>query len=215
MKIAVVEDELLIRELLVNAASDLLGFEVIGEAGDGIQGLTLCRRESPHLVLMDTTLPEMDGIELSRILLREKPEIRILALCSEYDQYTLFRLFEAGIHGYVDKLTSSIEVLRAAIATVAGGKSYYSELALKVKMEMQTDPAFFAKVLSHREVEMMQMFARGFSNTEIAVRLSISPLTVQSHRRSVMKKLDLHSVKELMRYAVEKGFWQAYEPVLD
>lgn len=215
MKIVVIEDESLVRELLVKVAGDILGFEVIGEAADGIQGLGLCRQANPHLVLMDITIPEIDGIELAKILLREKPAMRILALSSEYDQYTLFRLFQTGIHGYVDKLTSSIEVLRDAIATVAGGKSYFSDLALKVKLEMQTDPAFFAKVLSKREVQMMQLFARGFSNAEIAKELAISPLTVQSHRRSVMKKLDLHSAKALMRYAVEKGFWQARETVLD
>jgi DNA-binding NarL/FixJ family response regulator len=201
--------------LIVKVAEDILGFEVIGQSGDGMHGLDLCRKTNPQLVLMDITIPELDGIELSKILLREKPEMRILALSSEYDQYTLFRLFQAGIHGYVDKLTSSIDVLRDAIATVAGGKAYFSDLALKVKMEMQTDPSSFAKVLSDREVEMMQLFARGFSNVEIAERLAISPLTVQSHRRSVMKKLDLHSVKQLMRYAVEKGFWHAYATVLD
>lgn len=211
MKVIVVEDESLIREFLVKAAQELPGVDIVGEAGDGIAGLEVCRKQTSDLVLMDINIPELDGIELSRILLREQANIRILAISSRYDQYTLFRLFQAGVHGFVDKRGASIEMLHEAMTTVAGGKSYFTDLALKVKMELQTDPSSFVKVLSDREVEMMLLFARGLTNAEIANKLGISPLTVQSHRRSVMKKLNLHSVKELMRYAISKGFWRTHE----
>lgn len=211
MKIVVVEDELLIRELLIKIAGDVLACEVIGEATDGLSALNLCRENCPNLVLMDIMIPEINGLKLARLLIREFPHLRILALSSGHDEYTLHQLFKSGVHGYVDKLNSSIEILTEAIETVASGKVYFSKLAMDVKTAMQNDTLSFAKVLSDREVELMALFARGFSNIEIGEKLGLSHLTVQSHRRSVMRKLNLRSAKELMRYAIDKGFWRFQE----
>jgi two-component system response regulator NreC len=179
---------------------------VVGEAEDGATGLALCRKHKPHLVLLDLLLPDRDGIAMADELLAMDPEVRILALSSECDDYTLYRVLNSGMHGYVDKNRQSVEVLKQAIDEVIKGRVFFTEVVQQVRQRLRAEPKAFPKVLTEREQQVLTVLGSGLTDEQVAKEFHLSRYTVQLHRRNIMSKLGLHRTPDLIRYAVNKGF---------
>jgi DNA-binding NarL/FixJ family response regulator len=206
MKIVLIEDQAMFRDLLKKICRDHFRLTVVGEAETAAEGLALCRKHKPGLVLLDLNLPDKDGVAVADELIALDPEVRILALSSECDDYTLYRVLNSGMHGYVDKNRQSVEVLKQAIDEVLKGRVFFTEVVQQVRQKLRAEPRAFPKVLTEREQQLLVLLGSGLTNEEVAKELRISRFTVQLHRRNIMSKLGLHRTPDLIRYAVNKGF---------
>ena len=194
------------RGLLEKICRQLFRLSVVGEAEDAAAGLELCRRCRPDLVLLDLNLPDRDGVTLAEELLATGPKLRILALSSECDDFTLYRVLNSGIHGYVDKNRQSVDVLKVAISEVMNGRMYFAEVVQQMRQRLRVEPDAFPKLLSPREQKVLSVLGSGRSDEEAAQELRVSRFTVGCHRRNIMNKLGVHRTPDLIRYAVNKGF---------
>jgi DNA-binding NarL/FixJ family response regulator len=209
-KIFIVEDHRLFREGLKAMLSPNPEYEIIGEAEDGLEAIRLIRKHKPDLVLLDLSMPRMNGFSVMRDIKAEMPGIKILVLSiHESDQYVL-QAFESKANGYAIK-DSSREELRVAIRSVLEGKTYISpgiagsvldgyldgRKALKRKSAIHT--------VTPREKEVLKLLAEGYQNKEIAGLLCISVKTVEKHRANLITKLDLHNAAALTAFAFEHG----------
>lgn len=206
IRILIVEDQQLFLELLKGLCEREFGFTVAATAVCGGDAIRLAREVSPDVILLDLNLPDMDGVDVALALLSENANRRILALSSQIDDYTLHRVLSSAIKGYVDKNEQSIAVLKKAIHQVATGGVFFTEVIQEVRNELRRDPMSFPKVLSDREQELVALLGRGLDDTETAAMLGLKPLTIQSHRRNILRKLNLSGTKQLVRYAVAHGF---------
>lgn len=193
-----------IRKLLEDEA-DML---VVGEAAGGQEALRLARELVPDVVLMDIQMPEMDGIEVTRILHREMPHLGIVFVTMYEDDEFVFRGLQAGGRGYILKDADPDTMLRA-IRAVANGESLLgSTIALKVMRQFAAMEKMHASVgdgLTPREVEVLKLIAEGLANKEIAQRLSISPKTVKNHINNILSKLHLYDRTQATLYAIRSG----------
>ena len=210
--IVVVEDHTLIREMLVALCAQTVAGASVEGAGDAAQGLEVCRRVRPDVVLLDLALPDRDGLELLPDLFAACPGCKVIALSGYTDEFTLHRALHSNVHGFVDKNEQPLQVLSEAIATVMRGHRYYSSVAQRVRASLRSDPAAFDKLLSDWEQELLVLLGRGLSNEEIAKREDLSAVTVRNHRCRIMAKLGIHSTPGLINYAVEKGFTRRLSP---
>jgi two-component system response regulator NreC len=206
MKIVLIEDQAMFRDLLKKICREHFHLTVVGEAEDAATGLALCRAHKPDMVLLDLNLPDRDGFSIAEELLATDPKIRILALSAECDDYTLYRVLNSGMHGYVDKNRQSIDILKKAIDEVIKGRVFFAEVVQQVRQRLRTEPKAFPKLLTEREQQLLALLGSGLTNDEVARELQLSRFTVQLHRRNIMGKLGLHSTPDLIRYAVNKGF---------
>jgi two-component system response regulator NreC len=181
--------------------------EVVGEAADGDEALRMAGELSPEVVLMDITMPGMDGIEATRKLLAEMPSARVLLLTVHADSSLLREALQAGAAGYILKRAVESELINA-IRAVARGDLYIDPAMTRALL---TEPARnpcrdnLNETLTSRETEVLQLIAGGYTNRQIAEKLTISVRTVEGHRANIMGKLDLRSRVELVRYARETG----------
>lgn len=203
-RFVVIEDQTMFRDLLVKALETEKQFELIGEAMTGLEGLKLCRADPPDLVLLDVQLPDQDGLEVAAELLKEFPDLRILALTSLKDDFTIRRVLEYALTGYVEK-DQPLPVLLEAIHSVASGQSYFTQTFDDLRREMMTNPNAYYKILSRRELQILSLVAEGLSSPDIAKKLELSYRTAENHRYNIMKKLDLGSVPELVTFAIKHG----------
>lgn len=206
LRLFVVEDQELFRCMLVNVCTKEWGYKVVGEAGTVADAIKLAPKAAPDLLLLDLQLPDGDGFQIAEALFRVLPQLRVLALTSMQNEVTIHRLRELGIQGFVDKTGQTPALLHDAIRAVAAGRHFYTEIVHKVQKKMRDDPVSFPKVLSPREQEALALIGQGFSNDEAGVQLGVTPWTIHTHRRNIMRKLGLNSESELMRYAMKKGF---------
>ena len=185
--------------------------EVVGEAGDGRAAIELARSLKPDIVLMDISMPELNGLKAAAKLRRVAPEIKILTLTRHTDTAYLQELLQAGVSGYVLKQSASGELLRA-IRAVAGGGSYLDPaIAGKVfesyvEKQNKLRGATGGEQLTEREREVFRYIALGYSNAEIADRMNISVKTVEAHKANSLKKLGMRSRKDIIKYAVLQGW---------
>jgi len=192
-----------LRALLASEAD----LEVVGEAADGDEALRMAGELSPEVVLMDITMPGMDGIEATRKLLAEMPSARVLLLTVHADSSLLREALQAGAAGYILKRAVESELINA-IRAVARGDLYIDPAMTRALL---TEPARnpcrdnLNETLTSRETEVLQLIAGGYTNRQIAEKLTISVRTVEGHRANIMGKLDLRSRVELVRYARETG----------
>jgi len=213
MKIVVIEDHTLIRDMLmVVCRQAVAGAKVVG-AGDAASGLALCQKERPDLVFLDLALPDRDGLELLGDLFAACPECKVIALSGYTDEFTLHRALHSKVHGFVDKNEQPLEVLSTAIKTVMSGQRYFSSVAQRVRASLRNDPAAFDKLLSEWEQQLLGLLGRGLSNEEIAKKEGLSAVTIRNHRCRIMAKLGIHSTPELINYAAEKGFTRGVRSV--
>jgi len=191
---------------LLEAHPDL---SVVGEAEDGLSVLERCHELRPAVVVLDISMPGLNGIEVCRRLAREQPDVRVLMLSMHGDRRFVQEALKAGARGYVLKDDGFDELLKGVMA-VAEGRLHLSPAVGDQVLHDYIDRldegggGAFA-VLSAREREVLQLLAEGLATKAIAARLNLSAKTVESHRKAVMDKLDLHSVAELTKYAIREG----------
>jgi len=195
-----------LRMLLANEAD----VEIVGETGTGLEALEMLEKVEPNVILMDIGLPDLSGIEAARRIKAMRPEIAIVALTIHEDKEYFFKMLDAGASGYVPKRAAPQELLTAIRAAAKGEVYLYPSMAkLLVKdylaQETQARTARTLDGLTEREQEVLGHLADGATNVEIAETLGISPKTVARHRQNIMRKLNLHSRWELVKYAIRKG----------
>ncbi|MDT8446391.1 MAG: response regulator transcription factor [bacterium] len=209
IKILLADDHKIMRDgmtLLMQREGDL---EVVAEADDGEEAVRLAYQTRPDVVLMDINMPGMDGIEATRKILAELPEARVIALTSHTEGKMVQEMFRAGALAFLGKNCSNQEILDA-VRSVMTEKYYISEEMTGKVIEdfvLQHIPQIteVSDKLTNREKEVLRMIAEGFSTKKIAETLNLSSKTVGAHRENLMKKLDLHNVAQLTRYAIQKG----------
>ncbi len=206
VKIIIIEDQTIVRDLLAWACQSTLKPQEIGQASDGATGVMRCSEIKPDLVFLDLELPDGDGLELLPELRRVAPRAKIIALSAHTDEVTVHRVLQSNIEGFVDKKTHPMEILKEAVATVMEGRRYRSPVVREVWQRLLDEPAAFNKILSDREQETLVLVGRGYTNSEIAQQLGLRVITVQNYRCNIMTKLGIHSTSHLIRYATEKGF---------
>jgi DNA-binding NarL/FixJ family response regulator len=194
------------REVLRKVCEQDLGHEVIGEADDGHRAIDLVTRTNPDLVLLDLHLPKVDGFGVIEAIRMANPDLRILVLSSHCDEYTVFRADNAGVQGFVDKNSNTVESLKTAINAVINGQSSFSPAFQRMREKRHRDPKAFDKLLGNRERIVLALIGEPLTDVEIAKRLGIAVLTVAKHRLNIIQKLGLQNTTELVRYAREHGF---------
>ncbi len=207
-RVVIVEDQRLVAEFLQFHCRDLR-LQVLRHCAGYIDGLAAIRELLPDLVLLDISLPDGDGLELARELIEELPRIKVLIISSHHDPWTMIQVQRIGIHGFVDKNDQRPEVLTEAIHAVLGGRVYYTPVVNQSSATIRRDPKSFIRVLSDYETRILSMIGESKSDEEIATVLNISPATVQSRRRDIMRKLDIHSTPKLIHYAIVNGLTRA------
>jgi len=205
IRILLADDHAVVRQgfkMILDAQPDM---EIVGEAANGREAVQLTESLKPDVVVMDVAMPELNGIEATRRLADSSPRTRVLALSMHKDSVYVREILRAGARGYLLKDAIASDLL-AAVRAVAQGEGYISpgvsDAVLNDYRRHVTDPI---DLLTSREREVLQMIAEGKTNKEIATVLNLSVYTVDAHRGRIMEKLNLHSVNELVRFAVRNG----------
>ena len=214
IRLLLVDDHAVVRSglrMLLESETDV---EIIGEAGNAEEALRATENLNPDVLLMDIGLPDRSGIDAAREVKRRTPETAIVALTIHEDKEYFFRMLEAGASGYVPKRAAPDELLTAIRAAANGEVYIYPTMAKLLVKDFLTQDREEKKSdtingLTAREQEVLAHLADGASNIEIGDTLSISPKTVARHRENIMRKLNLHSRTELVKYAIRKGIIQA------
>ena len=209
IRIMLVDDHTLVREALRTVLDQDSGMQVVAEVGDGDTALGAAAELAPDVVVMDVALPGISGIETTRRLLSRHPGMRVLALSTHLDRRIVQQMLDAGASGYIAKSAAGAE-LKQGIRNVVNGRSYLcSEVAALVADGLRDrGSATSPEALSRREIQVATLLAEGKSAPDIAAELHIAASTVDVHRRNLMRKLDLHNVVELTRYAIRNGLIQ-------
>ena len=210
IRILLADDHNILRDGMRLLLERQAGFSVIGEAADGREVVQLAKDQSPDVVVMDIAMPNMNGIEATRRIVERSPEIGVVILSMHYDESYVIRSLKAGARAYLLKDAVKTELI-AAIQAVVQGRSYFSPKISRILQEdfvqllgrRGEDDSY--DLLTEREREVLQLVAEGKTNKEIASQLNLSLYTVDTHRTHILQKLNLHSVPELILYAVRKG----------
>ena len=214
IRLLLVDDHAVVRSglrMLLESEPDV---EIVGESGTAREALDAVPGLQPDIVLMDIGLPDMSGIDAARAIKRLRPETAIVALTIHEDEEYFFKMLEAGASGYVPKRAAPDELLTAIRAAAEGEVYLYPSLAkLLVKDYLAQEPqgrsAGTLDGLTSREQEVLAHLAEGSNSADIAEALNISPKTVARHRENIMRKLNLHSRTDLVKYAIRKGIIRA------
>lgn len=205
IRILLADDHALVRQgfrMILSAQPDM---EIIGEAGNGREAVELAEKLQPDVIIMDVTMPELNGIEATRRIAISVPRARVLALSMHKDSVYVREILRSGARGYLLKDSDDSDLI-SAVRSVAKGEGYLSpsvsDAVLTDYRRHVTDPI---DLLTTREREVLQMIAEGKTNKEIATTLHLSVYTVEAHRGRVMEKLNLHSTGELVRFALRSG----------
>jgi DNA-binding NarL/FixJ family response regulator len=182
--------------------------DVVGQATNGHSTIDLVRELSPDVVVMDIGMPDLNGIEATRRIVKDWPKVKVVGLSMHSSDKYVREMFKAGASGYLLK-NCPFEELVEAIKTVVGGKTYLSpsisDMVVKEYASKSDDEKSAFSILSQREREVLQLFAEGKTTKQIGRRLHISPKTVEAHRLRIMDKLDIDNIAQLTKYAIQEG----------
>jgi len=209
IRVILADDHKIIRQGLRSLLEKQQDMEVIAEAEDGRNAVRLTAELAPDIVIMDITMPDLNGAEATKQIISKSPDIKIIALSMHSDSLFVTEMLKSGAAGYLLK-DCAFEELAKAIRTVIEGKIYLSPAISGVVVEDYINrlsrPGFSnSDILSDREREVLQLMAEGYSTKKISQKLHISVKTVETHRRQMMSKLDIHTIAELTKYAIRKG----------
>jgi len=199
-RIVLADDHVLIRQGLVGLIRGEAGMEIVGEAGDGFELLTLLTKVTPQMVILDISMPKLRGIEIIHSIKSKYPDVRILIL-TMHKEY-VHQALSSGADGYLLKEDADRDLF-SAIENIRRGRVYLSP---RLAGELLGKRASSSESLSVREREVLNLVAKGKSNKHIAENLCISVRTVESHRAAILKKLNLKNTADLVKYAIQKGY---------
>ena len=209
IQIIIADDHKLIRQGLASLLARTSEIVVVGQANNGREAVQLTEKHRPDLVVMDVSMPDLNGIDATRQIIARSPKTRVIALSMHSDRQFVAEMFRAGARGYLLK-DSAFEELATAILKVARNETYIAPKLGAFRIEeyaasgesnrMPTKPR-----LSDREREVLQLMAEGNGTKEIAAQLHLSAKTVETHRQHLMDKLDIYSVAELTKFAIREG----------
>ena len=209
IKVLLGDDHRIMRQGLRALLEKEPDIEVIGEAEDGYSTIELARKLKPQVVVMDITMPNLNGIEATHHITKEVPGVKVLALSMHIDQRFIEEMLKAGATGYLPKDCASEELARA-IRTVLNNQTYLSPTIADivrrdyVRQGSKADTSVFS-ILTLREREVLQLLAEGKTSKAIASYLDVSVKTIETHRQHIMEKLNFHSLAELTKYAIREG----------
>jgi two-component system response regulator NreC len=210
LRILLADDHGIVRRGLKSLLESQPGLEVVGEAADGLEALRLCGELSPDLLIIDISMPLMNGIEVASRAQKLEPAPAVIILSMHADESYIMRALGAGARGYLVK-DATDEDLLPAVRAVAAGKPFFSPTVAAVLMEDYVRQlrarglSDSYDLLTDREREILQLLAEGRSNKEVASLLDVGLSTVETHRANLMQKLNLHNTAEIVLYAVRKG----------
>lgn len=206
IRVLLADDHRMVREALRDMLSRAAEIEVVGEAGDARTALEQARALAPDVVVLDISLPDLDGIEVATRLKRAGNPARIVALSGHADKRFVTEMLRAGASAYITKSAAGPELVRAIHAVMAGQSYFCPEVASTLVAELRERPTpGEAARLGRREREVLRLIAQGQRSPAIAEQMHIAVSTVEVHRRNIMRKLDLRTVAELTRYAIREG----------
>jgi two-component system, NarL family, response regulator NreC len=210
IRIVLADDHAVMRTGLRLVLERQADFSVIGEASDGREAVALVQREAPDVLVMDIGMPNLNGIEAARQVAGAAPQVAVVILSMHSDEAYVLRALKAGARGYLLKESAESDLI-AAIRAVHAGKAFFSPAVSRMLVEdyvrqlqdREIEDSY--ELLTTREREILQLVAEGKSNKEVAAVLNLSLYTIETHRGNLMEKLGLHTVPELILYAVRKG----------
>ncbi len=210
IRILLADDHAVVRSGFRALLQQQEGLTVVGEASDGREAVALAESLQPDVVVMDLTMPNLNGVEAARQITTRFPQMAVVILSMHSDEAYVLRALKAGARGYLLKEAAEADLI-SAIRAVQQGKAFFSPAVSKVLVQdyirqlQDRDIDDSYELLTPRERELLQLFAEGKSNKDVANMLNLSVYTVETHRGNMMEKLGLHTVPELILYAVRKG----------
>ncbi|TXT26052.1 MAG: two component LuxR family transcriptional regulator [Planctomycetota bacterium] len=208
IRIVLADDHKVVRAGIRAILEELSGVEIVGEAANGRETLSLVEEHQPDLLLVDITMPEMNGLEATARVVKEFPNVRVIMLSMHASEEYVWQALRAGAKGYLLKDTDAAE-LDQAIQAVLGGSTYLtssvSKLVVDTYIERMRNHSNAADILTPRQREILQLIAEGKALKEIAHLLKLSVKTVETHRSMLMNRLDIHDTASLARYAIRVG----------
>jgi len=209
IRILLADDHKIMREGLRSLLEKESDLEVVAEAENGRRAVQLTLKFKPHIVIMDISMPDLNGIEATRQIIGELPDVKIICLSMHSDRRFVAGILKAGASGYLLK-DCAFEELVYAVRTVVANRTYLSPAIADIVVEdylrqLSRPDSSVSSVLTPREREVLQLLAEGWSTKQIASHLHVSFKTIETHRRQIMDKLGVHSIAELTKYAVREG----------
>ena len=211
IQILLVDDHTMVRQglkVLLEAEPDMA---IVGEAETGRQAVQMTKQLQPDVVVMDVTMPDLNGLEATRQIMKENPQAKVLVLSAYNEDEYVLQLTEAGASGYLLKQTAAMDLIKGVRETAKGNAFFSPAVSKRLLDYYRTSNTSGAPVrkrgdmLTTREAEVLQMIAEGKPNKQIAANLCISIKTVEKHRQQMMNKLHIHDIAGLTRYAISKG----------
>ena len=210
ISILLAEDHTIVRKGLLSLLNTVDNFKVLAEAEDGREAVTKVEALKPDIVVMDISMPHLNGLEATRQIKKRFPKTKVIILTMHTNEEYIFEILRAGASGYIVKKAAPEELIMAIQAVSQGEKYFSPSISTKIADELlqkglSKKSELTSTSLTGREREVLQLIAEGHTNREIAELLFISLKTVEAHRSHIMDKLDLHNAAELTKYAIQKG----------
>jgi len=213
IRVLLADDHAIVRQGLCNSIQREKDMEVVGQAKDGFSTIRLVKKLAPDVVIMDISMPDVNGIDATREITHDFPQVKVIALSMHSAKKFVREMFKAGASGYLLK-DCEFDELADAIRTVMSGKSYLTPEITDVVVDSYVrtsteDESSVFTTLSKRERQVLQLLAEGKNTKQIGLKLHISPKTVEAHRLRVMEKLKIDNVAQLTKYAIQEGLTSA------
>lgn len=211
IRLMIADDHMIVRQGMRKLLEAYPELEILGEAQNGDETIELAKKLLPDIIIMDISMPVINGLEATRQIKKRLPQTKILILTMHAEKEYIFKILQSGASGYLLK-GSPIEELVAAVYAVDRGESYLSPPVSKSIIEdyigggPKRPATTRSQPLTAREREVLQLIAEGYTSKRIAIRLSLSSKTVETHRSHIMQKLNIHNAAGLIRYAIQKGW---------